>query len=284
MHRFGRSVQKRANDRWGGVFILAVVLAVVGAWQLGGVLGNLLGEEKTAAIEPVPGLEDVSGISGTSGSSTQVAIVPRPFQVHFVQVGAFRSEGAARNLVSELAGQQVVAAMTPRNDMGLVKVYVGPFMSGEEAGEVLDVMRETGLSPNAFAVAMDVDYAPEAVMAMTGSVNPDLQTGLDALNNYLYEAGAWFAKRAAGEPADGGILVALGQEMRQAAARLAAGEESPAITRFMGLADMATANAADIEVAATAAPGSEEFQRAMNGYVSLLEQYHNFYAADAAGE
>src|SRR5690606_38287679 len=131
-------------------------------------------------------------------------------------------------------------------------------------GEVLDVMRETGLSPNAFAVAMDVDYAPEAVMAMTGSVNPDLQTGLDALNNYLYEAGAWFAKRAAGEPADGGILVALGQEMRQAAARLAAGEESPAITRFMGLADMATANAADIEVAATAAPGSEEFHRAMN--------------------
>jgi len=229
-------------------------------------------------------MEDVSGISGTSGSTVQVSIVPRPFQVHFVQVGAFRSEGAARNLVSELAGQQVVAAMTPRNDMGLVKVYVGPFMSGEEADEVLDVMRETGVAPNAFTVAMDVDYAPEAVMAMTGSANPDLQTGLDALNNYLYEAGAWFAKRAAGEPADGGLLVALGQEMRQAAAKLAAGEESPAITKFMGLADMATVNAADIEVAASAAPGSEEFQRAMNGYVSLLEQYHNFYAPDAANE
>ncbi len=282
MHRFGRSVQKRATDRWGGVFILAVVLAVVGAWQLGGVLGNLLGEERHAAMEPVPGAEGGAGLTGTSGAPGQVTIVPRPFQVHFVQVGAFRSEGAARNLVSELAGQKVIAAMTPRNAMGLVKVYVGPFMSGEEASEVLDVMRETGVAPNAFTVALDVDYAPEAVMAMAGSANPDLQTGLDALNNYLYEAGAWFAKRAAGEPADGGVLVALGHEMRQAAAQLAGVEENPAVTKFLGLADMAMVNAADIEVAAGAEPGSEEFQRAMNGYVSLLEQYHNFYAADAS--
>jgi|GEM_PF-1644588 len=281
MHRFGRSVQRKTNDRWGGVFILAVVLAVVGAWQLGGVLGNLLGEEKPAAIEPVPGMEDVTSLPE---SPTMVTRIAQTFQVHFVQVGAFRSEGAARQLVQELARQDVVAATTQRNEQGLVKVYVGPFMSGEEAAEVQSIMAETGVAKNAFTVALDVEYAPDAVMAMTGSVNPDLQTGLDTLNNYLYEAGAWFAKRSAGEPADGGALATLGQEMRRVATKLAAAEENPAITRFLGLADVAAVNAADIEVAATASPGSEEFQRAMNGYVSLLEQYHNFYAEGGSGE
>mgnify|MGYP001167358424 CR=1 FL=1 len=281
MHRFGRSVQKKANDRWGGVFILAVVLAVVGAWQLGGVLGNLLGEERQAATEPVPGMEEVTNLPK---SPAPVNLTPKTFQVHFVQVGAFRSEGAARSFVQELARQNVVAATTQRNAQGLVKVYVGPFMSGEEATEAQAMLAEAGTAPNSFTVAMEVAYAPDAVMAMTGSVNPDLQMGLDALNNYLYEAGAWFAKRAAGEPADGGVLVTLGEEMRRVATRLAAGEENPAVTRFLGMADVATVNAADIEVAATAPPGSEEFQRAMTGYVTLLEQYHNFYAEEASGQ
>ncbi|WP_374713438.1 SPOR domain-containing protein [Symbiobacterium terraclitae] len=281
MHRFGRSVQRKTNDRWGGVFILAVVLAVVGAWQLGGVLGNLLGEEKPAAMEPVPGMEDVTSLPEAPVPTTRMA---QTFQVHFVQVGAFRSEGAARQFVQELAKQDLVAATTPRNEQGLVKVYVGPFMTGEEAAEVQSIMAETGVAKNAFTVAMEVAYAPDAVMAMTGSVNPDLQAGLDTLNNYLFEAGAWFAKRSAGEPADGGALASLGQEMRRLATKLAAAEESPAITRFLGLADVASVNAADIEVAATASPGSEEFQRAMNGYVSLLEQYRNFYTEGGSGE
>jgi hypothetical protein len=281
MHRFGRSVQRKTNDRWGGVFILAVVLAVVGAWQLGGVLGNLLGEEKPAAMEPVPGMEDVTSLPEAPVPTTRMA---QTFQVHFVQVGAFRSEGAARQFVQELAKQDLVAATTPRNEQGLVKVYVGPFMTGEEAAEVQSIMAETGVAKNAFTVAMEVAYAPDAVMAMTGSVNPDLQAGLDTLNNYLFEAGAWFAKRSAGEPADGGALASLGQEMRRLATKMAAAEESPAITRFLGLADVASVNAADIEVAATASPGSEEFQRAMNGYVSLLEQYRNFYTEGGSGE
>ncbi|MBP2019151.1 hypothetical protein J2Z79_002568 [Symbiobacterium terraclitae] len=281
MHRFGRSVQRKTNDRWGGVFILAVVLAVVGAWQLGGVLGNLLGEEKPAAMEPVPGMEDVTSLPEAPVPTTRMA---QTFQVHFVQVGAFRSEGAARQFVQELAKQDLVAATTPRNEQGLVKVYAGPFMTGEEAAEVQSIMAETGVAKNAFTVAMEVAYAPDAVMAMTGSVNPDLQAGLDTLNNYLFEAGAWFAKRSAGEPADGGALASLGQEMRRLATKLAAAEESPAITRFLGLADVASVNAADIEVAATASPGSEEFQRAMNGYVSLLEQYRNFYTEGGSGE
>lgn len=274
MHRFGRSAQKKMNDRWGGVFILAVVLAVVGAWQLGGYLGSLLGDEKQAAMEPVP--SDNVNLSQGPVTPTQTPLA-QEFQVHFVQVGAFRSEGAARNFVKDLAAMDLTAAVTERNGQGLVRVYVGPYMTGEAADEAKARLTEGEIVLNPFTVTMNVDHKPEAVMAMTGSANPELQSGLDTLNAYLYEAGAWFAKRSAGEPADGAALAGLGQDMMAIAQSLAKEEVSNPVGKFIAMADIATTNAADIEVAANASPGSAEFQKAMSGYVSLLERYHTFY-------
>lgn len=275
MHRFGRSAQKKVNDRWGGAFILAVVLAVVGAWQLGGWIGNSLGEGKQAATEPIPGLEN--GI-GKVGTGSMMATQPHEFQIHFVQVGAFRSEAAARNLAVSLSEAGFSAAITPKNEKGLVKVYTGPHMDTAAAAEVKSRLMSEGLVQGPFSITITVDYKPEAVMAMTGSANSELQKGLDALNAYLFEAGNWLASRSTGLTADGAALAALGQEMSQYIGLMGKADANPAVSQFIALATAAGENATAIESAATAMPGSDTFQSAMNGYVNLLDQYHTFHA------
>lgn len=278
MHRFGRSAQKKMNDRWGGAFILAVVLAVVGAWQLGSYLGDTMGKGNTAATEPVPGMESVGNPSAPGG---QAAVTPHEFQIHFVQVGAFRSEGAARNLAKDLSGAGYTAAITPKSAQGLVKVYAGPYMSPTEAADAKAAMVAEGLVQTSFNINVTVDYKPEAVMAMAGSANSDLQRGLDAMNSYLYEAGNWFAARSAGQHADGTNLAMLGQEIGQFASTMGKADANPTVAQFLTMATAAGENASSIEAAATAMPGSDEFQTAMNGYVSLLEQYHSFHTSNS---
>lgn len=278
MHRFGRSAQKKMNDRWGGAFILAVVLAVVGAWQLGTYLGDM--GQKKAATEPVPDMENVGSLNGLTGSTT-AAMTPHEFQIHFVQVGAFRSEGAARNLAKNLSEAGYTAATTPKGSGGLVKVYAGPYMSATEAADARSRMTTEGLVQSSFNVTMTVDHKPDAVMAMTGSANSDLQRGLDAMNAYLYEAGNWFAARSSGQPADGTNLAALGQEMTQFASAMGKADANPAVAQFMTMAASVGENAIAIEAAATAMPESDEFQTAMNGYVSLLDQYHSFHTQNS---
>jgi hypothetical protein len=277
MHRFGRSAQKKMNDRWGGAFILAVVLAVVGAWKLGGYLSDVLAVgPKNAATEPVPGMNGAlsNGENGSMFSAGQ----PHEFQIHFVQVGAFRSEGAARNLAKALSDAGYTAAMTPKNQQGLVKVYAGPYMTQTAAADAKSKLIADKLAPNSFAVTMTVDYKPDAVMAMTGSPNSALQQGLDAMNAYLYEAGNWFASRSADQPADGSVIATQAKEMSQYMDAMGKADGNPAVSKFVAMATAAGENAAAIEAAATALPGSDEFQKAMNGYVSLLEQYHSFHS------
>ncbi len=272
MHRFGRSAQKRMNDRWGGAFILAVLLAVVGAYKLGDWIGKAL-DNKEAVMEPVPG--DTGTLAGSVGE--MVSAQPHEFQLHFVQVGAFRSDGAARNLAKALAEASFTAAVAPKNAQGLAKVYVGPYMTSAAASEAKGRLISEELVPSSFNVTMTVDYKPEAVMAMTGSPDSDLQKGLDTLNAYLYEAGNWFASRSAGQSVDGTTLASLSNQMNQYLTDLAKADANPAVTQFLEMATAATENAAAIEVAATALPGSDEFQTAMNGYISLLDSYHSFH-------
>ncbi|MFZ5817180.1 MAG: SPOR domain-containing protein [Bacillota bacterium] len=274
MHRFGRSAQKKMNDRWGGAFILAVLLAVAGAWKLGDWIGNSLGDGGTAAIEPVPGLENsIGSADGTTG-----VMQPHEFQIHFVQVGAFRSDGAARNLAKALSEAGYTAAVTPKSADGLSKVYAGPYMTETAAADAKARLMSEGLVQNSFNVSITVDYKPDAVMAMTGSPNSDLQKGLDALNTYLYEAGNWFANRSSGQSADGFSVAALAGEMTRYTSLSGNADTNPAVSRFLAMATLAGENAAAIEAAATAMPGSDEFQKAMNGYVSLLDQYHSFHS------
>ncbi|MFZ5824265.1 MAG: SPOR domain-containing protein [Bacillota bacterium] len=236
-------------------------------------------EDRQAASEPVPGLENSIGQTGTGGAA--MATQPHEFEIHFVQVGAFRSEGAARNLATALSEAGFTAAVTPKNEQGLVKVYTGPHMTAAAAAEVKSQLVSDGLVQGPFSVSMTVDYKPEAVMAMTGSANSDLQKGLDALNAYLYEAGNWLATRSAGQPADDTTLTALGQEVSQYIGLIGNSGENPATSQFVAMATAASENAMAIESAATALPGSDAFQSAMNGYISLLDQYHSFHAQSA---
>jgi hypothetical protein len=278
MHRFGRSAQKKMNDRWGGAFILAVVLAVVGAWQLGSYLGAL-GNGKKAASEPSPGMGNVAQPNGAAGSA--MAATPHEFQIHFIQVGAFRSEGTARNLAKDLSAAGYAATVTPKDAKGLAKVYAGPYMSATEAADAKSRMTAENLVESSFNVAMTVEYKPGAVTAMAGSANSDLQRGLDAMNTYLYEAGNWYAARAAGQPADGTFVALLGQEMSRMASTMGKADSNPAVAHLLTMATAASENAAAIETAATAKPDSDEFQTAMNGYVSLLNQYRSFHTQSA---
>jgi len=284
MHRFGRTAQKRMNDRWGGAFILAVVLAVVGAWKLGGWLGENLGGDRLADTEPVPGVNSAIGSgsgtgngSGTFDFTSSTSAQPQPFEVHFVQVGAFRSEGAARDLVQALTDAGYTAAMLPKNERNLVRVYVGPYLTETAAGEAKSRLALDKATAQAFTVGITIDHNPEAVMAMTGAANSDLQRGLDLVNAYLHEAGEWFANRAIGQPADGGTLASLGNDLDYLASLLSMADIDSTEAKLLEMVMAAGDHAATMEVAATAEPGSPEFQEAISGYVRLLQQYSAFH-------
>lgn len=278
MHRFGRSAQKKMNDRWGGAFILAVVLVLAGAVKLGGWLDGQLGGQ--ASIEPAPGLGDgMTGIgNGSDGLTT--AAQPREFQVHFVQVGAFRSPSAARTLAGKLSQEGFMAAAGPKQKDGLVRVFTGPYLTATAAKEAKDQLAAKNLIPESMAVAITVDHKPEAIMAMAGASNGDLQKGLDVINNYLYEASNWFAGKAAGQVAEAESIMAMGQEIHQYVGLMPT--DNQVYKSFIDMANAAGENASAIATADKAQPGSAEFQQAMSSYVSLLDQYHSFYSQKAS--
>lgn len=273
MHRFGRSAQQKLKDRWGGSFILATILALVGAWFAGSWLNDSLRGDTANLNTKPPGV--ASDPVNTGGGNNSVTQAPSDFNLYLVQVGAFRSDASALKLANDLIAQGYNAAVAPRKD-GLVKVFAGLHTSPEAAQETRDRAISDGMA-QAWTVTIPVTNTADTVPVMAGlSKNADLKKGLEAMNAYLYDAALWMENQigtTGGIAANGDYLSKLATELKKAAGT------NPLVEPYANLASAAGTNAADIKTAAQTAPGSVEYHKAANGYMALLEQYRSLAVA-----
>jgi len=282
MHRFGRSAQQKMKDRWGGSFILATILALVGAWFAGNWLNDTLKGETTQA----PGT--TTGVLQTPTDKT-ITGVPTPatagdFKLYFVQVGAFRSETSARSLVQTLSDKGFIAMVAPRNAAGLYKVYGGLYTSSMAASEAKVKLMADGGVTNAMMVPVSITSNTATIPVTAGTAKgPDLRKGLEAMNTYLYEVAAWVETHVADNTPDTTVITAKGKELGTLATELTkAAAKDVTLKPFADIATRASTNANEILTAAKSGPGSVDFQTAMNGYLTLLDQYSALHQAASA--
>jgi len=279
MQRFGRSAQQKMKDRWGGSFILATVLALLGAWFAGQWLNDSLRGE-TVKNDPVaPGIVGKPTTNPIGGGT--FAATPQNFNLFMVQVGAFRSESGARKLAAELNTMDFSAMVAPKNSAGLWKVYAGLFTREDSANAVKSELLMDGLVTEAWTIRVSVNHNPDVVPVMAQTVkSADFKAGLEAMNVYLHEAAVWVENRTASVEA----LSVKGQALARLAADLSlASKDSPSVQNFATLAAAASHNAAAIQLASKAAPGSAQQQAAMTEYLAVLEQYRTLQTQLASG-
>lgn len=262
MHqRFGRPAQQKINDRWGGGFILATVLALGLAWVAGKYIGDWINGRSTASTDPKPGINQPA-----------VAAVPGDFQLRFVQVGAFRSKANYMTAVQDMnqAGLTPVVGATKNN---ITPVYVGPFADDESAEAARAKVQAVKKDYEKAALRrMSVKYNPDAVPAATGMKQSDMKKGMDLLNGYLQEVATWMENPAAN---DTSALAESGKGLADLAAVLSDSKDAQ-VKELASMAATASANAATIEALAMASPADAEYQAAMNQYMTLVDQYMAF--------
>lgn len=269
MHRLGRTKQ-RSNEWWGGGgFVLATILAIVGAWYLGQYLTTL--GETPVADDVIPRGSSVVVQPSSSGSSLETISEPHDFQLHFVQVGAFRSAAGARSLVADLSDTGYLVMVAPRNESGLIRVLAGPFTSEQAAEQARQDL--SGRLGETYAVEIAVVHDPEAIPVIA-DVGEDVRKGLDLVNAYVYDVAVWL-ENGSDSVSGANTIAGLGDKLSEYVAALK-GQEDAKVREFVKLAEAALANAEAFETAA-GDPSSEEYQAALDGYVALLEQYKSFY-------
>lgn len=275
MHRFGRSAQQKMKDRWGGGFILATILALVGAFYVGTWLNNAYNKSSTANPD-----NSGSYVNLPDGSGTGIASVPENFDLHLVQVGAFRSKDSAQKLVNSLAAKNYNAMMADRNTQGLYRVYGGLFTDAQAASNAKTMLAtETGVT-NPWVVKVPVASQIEAipVTATQGSKAADLKKGMENMVAYLYEAARWMENGSV----DPATLAARGKDLSKLATEMSK-MNNASLTPYAQFAQNAGANAAVIETAAKASMGSSEYHQAMTGYLSLVDEYRALASTAPAG-
>lgn len=272
MHRFGRSAQQKLKDRWGGSFILATILALVGAWFAGSWLNDTLktGESADGTTTP-PGVVQ----NGTKPNTTSPGVVstPESFNLYMVQVGAFRSEASAQRLARQLTEKEFTAVVAPRNSAGLYKVYAGVHTTSMAAQETRSRVLADGLVKEAWTVTVGVNSGNDSIPVMANtSKAADLKKGLDAMKTFLFETAMWMDNQGG----DLTVISTSGQSLTKLAADLSKMvTENPSVAPLANLAKMAGENAVEIQAASKAAPGSVEFQKAMTGYMAVLDNYRS---------
>ncbi len=272
MHRFGRSAQQKMKDRWGGGFILATILALVGAWYAGTWLNNVW-KGDTAGTD-LGG----NGVIVDNGSGDHVAVGnPGSFDLHLVQVGAFRSQASAQKLATTLSGKGENALVAKSAD-GLYKVYAGLFMNADEAVDAKTRVAADVTSP--FVTKVSINQMPEAITVANmkdTTQAAEVKKGLETMTSYLYEAARWVESGSA----DTAALTAKGKELAKMADTLKK-MNNAALDPYVKLATDASTNATAIEAAAKAALGSKEYMNAMTGYMALVDEYRGLSGAHTA--
>ena len=266
MHqRFGRPAQQKIKDRWGGGFILATILALLAAWFAGDSIGKWI-NGRNAAETGTPG--------GTPKIGAAVTAEPGDFQLHFIQVGAFRSKANYMNAVNDMhtAGMTPVVGATKNN---VTPVYVGPFISKEEA-ETAQAKVQALKKDYEKAVIRDlaVKYNPEAVpAAATGMKQSDIKKGMDLLNTYIQEVAMWLENPGA----DTAALAESGKGLSDLAAAFSDSKDAR-VKELANMASVASANATALDGLGNASPVDGEYQAAMAQYMALVDHYMAFQA------
>ncbi|HEY3368160.1 MAG TPA: SPOR domain-containing protein [Symbiobacteriaceae bacterium] len=272
MQRFGRTAQTKMKDGWGGSFVLAAILCLALAYWAGDYISKRFGGTETAGPSPA----GVTGVSPKTGGTTGAAMSePHQFQVYFVQAGAFRSDAKAKDLMHTLADHSYQAMVTARDSTGMSHVYAGVYTSQENADNVKAKLTADGITTGAYTRPVTVDHNPEAVPAISSTTKgTEVKSALDALNTYLYEAAVLMENRAAGVTADTTSIASLGKKLSEIAINMTT-DKDPNVKKFADVAALAAVNARALEGAASASVSSDQYQSAMSGYLSLLEQYRS---------
>lgn len=272
MQRFGRAAQHKMKDRWGGGFILATILALLAAWAGGIQLSNYLSGTNTASVPTPPSVtQNTDGIGGV------MTVEPHQFDLYFMQVGAFRSQAGAERMARTLGEEALPSMVAPRNEQGLYRVFAGVYTSPEVAEEAKEDLLATGVE-GVYPVTIHVDHNPGAVPASTGSnADVDMKKGLALLNTYLWEVAYWLENRAVDMPTDTSGIAGLGQQLGDYVTTMGT-ETDSTVKQFVDMAAAANANATEIKAATTATSSSDQFQVAMTGYLTVLDQYRSFHA------
>lgn len=304
MHRFGRSSDQRWKDRWGGGFVIITVLALAGAWYLGNYLSD-----KWAAGGPEATMEtathDTLNPAGTGNAgpaaggamnvgAADLAGYPKPMTVYYLQAHAFKTREQAASAAKDLNAYGVPAAVSASD--GWFKVIIGAYGSKNAAEQAKMSAEANYKGKGKLAVlARSVSVAGQPGLQ---PANPKAlaayQNGIAALSGYLHAASAWWDAYAAGQPQAADHLTIYTNQLRIAMDQLKDHEADAAVNRFLSLASQAMANGTQITAAASAmgtAPAAaqgagasparadgSQIQAAMEGYVTLLDDYRNWTA------
>lgn len=273
MHRFGRSAQQKMKDRWGGSFILATILALVGAYLAGNwIEENWRGGAATNTNQQ-PGV--VQGPGTQSGAGMSNVVLSGDSKLYMVRVGAYKSDTNVRTMIHTLTEKGYIGLASAKDSSGLTRVYAGLYTSQTAANEAKTKLLADGLVKDVGVdnktLAMSADAVPVAAMNVKGA--PDLKKGMEAMNAYVLEVAAWVES---GAGVDTAAITNRGKELSKFAADLSkvAGQNA-SLQPLAELATRASTNATEMQTAAKAGPGSTDFQMAMNNYFTLLDQYNH---------
>lgn len=279
MNRFGRS-DGRWGDRWGGGFVLAVILALAGAWYAGDKLADRYGPApaNTEYGDPMA-YEQESSMGGELNQLPPMTMAeyPKPLTVYFLQAHALRSQEKAAAAAADLAVMGVPAAVA--RDGEWYKVIVGAYGS-KDAADAAKASAETATNLSLYANRVSIAGQPAVQPVLAEAQGPYTQA-VSALNNFMHAAADWWDRYAtASYPEAADQVTIQAQELQALSQSLQSHAADPAVNDLLRIAQMAVQSGQDIsQLAANPQPNGAAYQAAMENYVALVDAYRAWAGA-----
>jgi len=273
MSRFGRS-DGRWGDRWGGGFVVAVVLLRAGAAWLGNYLAGWLGEAPASTEDPAGTAGEGILPGGQIGQWAGMGEYPKAFNVYFLQAHALRSQEKAAEAARSLEAMGVPAAVT--HDGEWYKVIIGAYGSKDAADAAkasAEITTELPLYANHVTIPGDPPVLPVTAEAQT-----PYNQGVAALNSFMHLAAAWWDRYAtAGIPDPADQVVYQAQQLEAVAQALAPYATDPAVSDLLRVTQLAVTTGRQMgQITPQMQPGDRAYQDAMRSYVTLVDTYRTW--------
>lgn len=276
MNRF-RS-DHRWKDRWGGGFVVLLLLMLgVAYWAGDALFGGQLDGTGTDALTSVP-----SGTTGATAGTAAAAAVdltgyPRPLTIFAVQAGAFTTPDKAEQHAQALIDKGYPAAISQSGKYH--KVFIGAYRT-KEAAQAARSHAEGTAGLTLYTAQIDLPSAPNAVLAAkAATASADFQAAVAALSGYLHETANFWDAKAAGTNGAAASTVAekatgFAQQLTALASKLRTQAGDPAISQLISIAEKVNAASAQQSTLATMADaGPEQLRTAMQGYLTVVNDY-----------